>query len=269
MEYVKGEPKDIKKEEAYALANWSEHKAADGTPYFCNKVTNASNWDEPEAELMLSKPQWKEYKSEAGKVYYHRIKAESKRKPNCADRVPCESDFKKSKLNTTDVAPVSMKEEPTDTENIHKLSKLELEEEWVVCSACNVRLKHRNLSTHLGSKCTGGRSVRAREERERAREEQKQEREERKRARKEQKRAREERNREKIKKEKLEKEKQEACKVGVRHAQEAAARARQNLSQANPTVLRQYANFETESLDEILDEDMSGDMFSWSPPPSP
>ena len=245
---MKGEPKDIKKEEAYALANWSEHKAADGTPYFCNKVTNASNWDEPEAELMLSKPQWKEYKSEAGKVYYHRIKAESKRKPNCADRVTCESGLKKTKLSSTDVAPVSIKEEPAGTENNHKLRKLELEEGWVVCSECHVRLKHKNLSTHLDSKCRGAHSVRAREER---------------------KRAREERNREKLEKEKLEKEKQEACTVSARRAQEAAARARQNLSQANPTVLRQYASFETESLDEILDEDMSEDMFSWSPPPSP
>ena len=44
-------------------------------------------------------------------------------------------------------------------------------------------------------------------------------------------------------------------------AEKAAARARQNvLQQQNISP-----GFETDSLD----EDLAGDMFSWSPPPSP
>ena len=62
-------------------------------------------------------------------------------------------------------------------------------------------------------------------------------------------------NLEKLEREKLEREKLEAVKA---RAEKAAARARQNVSQANP-------GFETDSLD----EDLAGDMFSWSPPPSP
>ena len=55
-------------------ANWSEHKAPDGRTYFYNTVTKASAWEKPDvmktaAELMLSKCPWKEYKSDAGKVW--------------------------------------------------------------------------------------------------------------------------------------------------------------------------------------------------------
>ena len=69
-----------------------------------------------------------------------------------------------------------------------------------------------------------------------------------------------EREREKVEKEKLEKEKVSACKEGARRAEEAAARARARQNLSNPSF---------ETLDEVLDEDMAGDMFSWSPPPSP
>ena len=55
---------------------------------------------------------------------------------------------------------------------------------------------------------------------------------------------------------KVEREKVEAFKARVRGAEEAAARARQNLSRAaNPT-------FETfESWDQVLDEDVAEDML--------
>ena len=54
--------------------NWSEHKASDGRTFFYNSVTKASAWEKPDAmksnnELLLSRCPWKEYKSDAGKVY--------------------------------------------------------------------------------------------------------------------------------------------------------------------------------------------------------
>ena len=74
------------------------------------------------------------------------------------------------------------------------------------------------------------------------------------------KRATREREREKLEEEKVEKEKVAASKVGARRAEEAAARARARQHLSNPSF---------ETVDEILDDDMAGDMFSWSPPPSP
>ena len=74
------------------------------------------------------------------------------------------------------------------------------------------------------------------------------------------KRATREREREKLEEEKVEKEKVAASKVGARRAEEAAARARARQHLSNPSF---------ETVDEVLDEDVAGDMFSWSPPPSP
>jgi len=73
------------------------------------------------------------------------------------------------------------------------------------------------------------------------------------------KRATREREREKLEEEKVEKEKVAASKVGARRAEEAAARARARQHLSNPSF---------QTVDEVLDEDVAGDMFSWSPPPS-
>ena len=77
---------------------------------------------------------------------------------------------------------------------------------------------------------------------------------------KEEKRQTRERGREKLEKEKLESEKVAACKEGARRAEEAAAQAQARQKYSSPSF---------ETLDEALDEDMAGDLFSWSPPPSP
>ena len=287
-QFVKTEPRDIKaeyeeqmfkaediKEEEY---DPGEKRTDDGSrPFFHeNHFTNTSVREKPDevmksvGELMLSKCLWKEYKTKkSGKVFYHnnhtkesvwtipkelqdikdRIKAESKRKSNGADHVPYKFKvIKKTKPESTAVLefnpPVSNKKEPAETrhgvKNPNSLGrKLEKEPDrrgQTKCPDCCCWLKIENLDRHLKSRCPAVRQARERKEREKEREE----------------------------KAKVEREKVEAFKARVRGAEEAAARARQNLSRAaNPT-------FETfESLDQVLDEDVAEDMFSWSPPPSP
>ena len=224
---------------------------------------------------MLSKCQWKEYKTKkSGKVFYHnnhtkesvwtipkelqdikdRIKAD-------ADHVPHKSKVsKKRKPESTAVlelkAPVSNKEEPAETEKrarqisrnssiteegprpVNKGRKVKYPNgladwEWTKCLWCSKFFLKTNIFSHY-NRCEG--------------------------LQKELKADREQEEREKVRREKVKQEKVEAFKASVRRAEEAAARARQNLSRAaNPS----FETFES------LDEDMAEDMFSWSPPPSP
>lgn len=284
--FVKTEPEDMKaeyeekmlkaediKEEEYDPGEKRTDDSSSRPFFHKNSVTNVSVREKPDVkksvgELMLSKCQWKEYKTKkSGKVFYHnnhtkesvwtipkelqdikdRIKAD-------ADHVPHKSKVsKKRKPESTAVlelkAPVSNKEEPAETEKrarqtsrnsaiteegprpVNKGRKVKYPNgladwEWTKCLWCSVFFLKTNIFSHY-NRC---------EERQ-----------------KELNADREYVEREKVKQ-------VEAFKASVRRAEEAAARARQNLSRAaNPS----FETFES------LDEDMAEDMFSWSPPPSP
>merc|ERR1719427_2254392 len=60
------------------VANWSEHEVRDGRTNFYNAKTKQYCRDKPESlkssdELLLANCPWKEYKSDAGKVFFHNI----------------------------------------------------------------------------------------------------------------------------------------------------------------------------------------------------
>lgn len=55
---------------------WTQHRTAEGRPYYHNQITNQTYYEKPDelktpSERLLSECPWKEYKTDDGKSYYH------------------------------------------------------------------------------------------------------------------------------------------------------------------------------------------------------